>query len=196
MEIKAKLKELGLDILDTDTSYTILAKLNDGFDGIIASIQAKAKTANPEPTPAAEPTPTEPTPVPATAEPTATHTISAQVEPTAAGAIIATADPVIVAKAEAFDKYKNGVVDEAIKHGIQAKGEDFNEERWRKIFDAMEIDEINAQADEWEALAKSVLHTGRTSEEPTAAATSTLPFHDIVYMTGKEGIYYGRYLFS
>lgn len=180
MEIKAKLKELGLDILDTDTSDTILAKLNDGFDGIIASIQAKAKTASPEPTPAAEPTPTEPTPVPAPAEPTATHTISAQVEPTAAGAIIATADPAIVAKAEAFDKYKNGVVDEAIKRGIQAKGEDFNEERWRKIFDAMEIDEINAQADEWAALAKSILHTGRTSEEPTADAKSKINFNDIV----------------
>lgn len=172
MEIKAKLKELGLDILDTDTSDTILAKLNDGFDGIIASIQAKAKTASPEPTPAAEPTPTEPTSVPAPAEPTATHTISAQVEPTAAGAIIATADPAIVAKAEAFDKYKNGVVDEAIKHGIQAKGEDFNEERWRKIFDAMEIDEIKAQADEWAAIAKTVLHTGRVSQEPDTSTIS------------------------
>lgn len=170
MEIKAKLKEFGLDILDTDTSDTILTKLNDGFDGIIASIQAKAKKSEPELTPAADPEPTEPTPAPA--EPTATHTVSAQVEPTAAGAIIGAADPAIIAKAAAFDKFKGSAVDEAIKHGIQAKGEDFNEDRWRKIFDNMEIDEIKAQADEWVAIAKTVLHTGRVSQEPDTSTIS------------------------
>jgi ATP-dependent Clp protease, protease subunit len=162
MEIKAKLKELGIDILDTDTLDTVLAKLNDGWDGAVTAIQAKAKTADPEPTPT-EPVPAEPTPAPAepTATPTATHTVSAQ------------ADPVIVAKAAAFDKLKASAVDEAIKHGIQAKGENFNEDRWRNIFNAMDFDDIKAQADEWTAEAKTVLHAGgRVSEEPTGTDIS------------------------
>ena len=48
--------------------------------------------------------------------------------------------------------------------GIKAKGESFDEERYKKLFAGFSVDEINGQAKDWEDEAKSLFKSGRKSE--------------------------------
>lgn len=59
-------------------------------------------------------------------------------------------------------------------------GETFAKERWEKIFDTFNVDEINAQAKEWEDSAKKTLNAGvhATSLEETVKAT--IDFDNII----------------
>lgn len=68
-------------------------------------------------------------------------------------------------KAKLYDEIKSKAVENAVKSGVKAKGEDFSDERYRKIFESFSVDEINAQAAEWEAEAKKALNPGRKSED-------------------------------
>ncbi|MGN1303793.1 MAG: hypothetical protein ACI4YB_02030 [Oscillospiraceae bacterium] len=71
-------------------------------------------------------------------------------------------------KAKLYDEIKSKAIDNAIKSGVKAKGEAFADERYRKIFASFSVDEVNAQADEWENEAKSLIPTGRKSEDSRA----------------------------
>lgn len=71
-------------------------------------------------------------------------------------------------KAKLYDEIKSKAIDNAIKSGVKAKGEAFADERYRKIFASFSVDEVNAQADEWENEAKSLIPTGRKSEDSIA----------------------------
>lgn len=69
-------------------------------------------------------------------------------------------------KAKLYDDIKSKAIDNAIKSGVKAKGEAFSEDRYRKIFASFSVDEINEQSKEWENEAKSLIPTGRKSEDP------------------------------
>lgn len=75
-------------------------------------------------------------------------------------------------KAKLYDDIKSKAIENAIKSGVKAKGEDFSDERYRKIFASFSVDEINAQALEWETEAKKALNPGRKSEDTEKGANS------------------------
>lgn len=69
-------------------------------------------------------------------------------------------------KAKAYDKLVNAAIDDAIKNGIRAKGDNFNEATWKKVLSGLEYDEILALSKEWDEEAKAVLHAGQRVSEP------------------------------
>lgn len=69
-------------------------------------------------------------------------------------------------KAKAYDALVKSAIDEAIKNGIKAKGESFNQKKWEKILASLDYDEILDQSKEWAEEAKSVLHAGNRVSEP------------------------------
>lgn len=69
-------------------------------------------------------------------------------------------------KAKAYDKLVNSAIDDAIKNGIRAKGDNFNEAKWKKILNGLDYDEILDQSKEWDDEAKAVFHAGRRVSEP------------------------------
>ena len=75
-------------------------------------------------------------------------------------------------KAKLYDDIKSKAIENAVKSGVKAKGEAFADERYRKIFESFSVDEINAQAAEWENEAKKALNPGRKSEDTEKAANS------------------------
>lgn len=70
------------------------------------------------------------------------------------------------AKAKAYDKLVSSAIDEAIKNGIRAKGENFNETKWKKLLNGLEYDEILDQSREWEEDAQKALNAGKKVSEP------------------------------
>lgn len=69
-------------------------------------------------------------------------------------------------KAKAYDKLVNSAIDEAIKNGVRAKGESFNDTKWKKILNGLDYDEILDQSREWDEEAKRVLNAGKRMSEP------------------------------
>lgn len=69
-------------------------------------------------------------------------------------------------KAKAYDKLVNSAIDDAIKNGIRAKGDNFNEAKWKKILNGLDYDEILDQSKEWDEEAKAVFHAGQRVSEP------------------------------
>ncbi len=69
-------------------------------------------------------------------------------------------------KAKAYDKLVNSAIDEAIKNGVRAKGESFNDTKWKKILNGLDYDEILDQSREWDEEAKRVLNAGKRVSEP------------------------------
>lgn len=88
-------------------------------------------------------------------------------------------DPVLADKAKAYDKMVKNAIDEAIKMGIKAKGDGFKEDKWRKILNGLDYDDIIDQKSEWEEEAKIVLNAGKRVSQPweqgTASSTSVNP---------------------
>lgn len=70
------------------------------------------------------------------------------------------------AKAKAYDKLVTAAIDEAIKNGIRAKGENFNETKWKKLLNGLEYDEILDQSREWDEEAQKALNAGKRISEP------------------------------
>lgn len=64
-------------------------------------------------------------------------------------------------KAKAYDKLVSGAIEDAIKSGIRAKGDSFNEAKWKNILNSLDYEEILDQKNEWEAEAKLVLKAGK-----------------------------------
>lgn len=65
------------------------------------------------------------------------------------------------AKAKAYDRLVSSAIEDAIKSGIRAKGENFNDTKWKKILATLDYEEIIDQKNEWEAEAKLVLKAGK-----------------------------------
>lgn len=64
-------------------------------------------------------------------------------------------------KAKAYDKLVSAAIEDAIKSGIRAKGDSFNDVKWKKILNTLDYEEIIDQKNEWEAEAKLVLKAGK-----------------------------------
>lgn len=69
-------------------------------------------------------------------------------------------------KAKAYDKMVKNAIDVAIQNGIRAKGDKFNESKWKKTLEAWDYDEIIEQSSEWSDEAKEKLHAGKRISQP------------------------------
>lgn len=69
-------------------------------------------------------------------------------------------------KAKAYDALVKSAIDEAIKNGIKAKGDSFNQKKWEKILASLDYEEILDQSKEWAEEAKNALHAGSRVSEP------------------------------
>lgn len=70
------------------------------------------------------------------------------------------------AKAKAYDKLVTAAIDDALKSGVRAKGENFNETKWKKILSSLDYEDVIDQQKEWEAEAKAALHAGVRASQP------------------------------
>lgn len=68
-------------------------------------------------------------------------------------------------KAKAYDGIVNDAIDEAITNGIRAKGEAFNETKWRKILNGLDYADVLDQSKEWIEDAKIALNAGKKIAE-------------------------------
>lgn len=71
-----------------------------------------------------------------------------------------------IKKAESYDKIVENAINDAIKNGVRAKGESFNSERWKKILNQLDYNEICDQSNEWSNEAKEVLKAGKRISNP------------------------------
>lgn len=72
-----------------------------------------------------------------------------------------------IKKAESYDKIVENAINDAIKNGVRAKGESFNSDRWKKILNQLDYNEICDQSNEWSNEAKEVLKAGKRISNPT-----------------------------
>lgn len=71
-------------------------------------------------------------------------------------------------KAKAYDRLVSSAIEDALKSGIKAKGESFNDSKWKKILNTLDYEEIVDQKNEWEAEAKIALKAGMKVSQPWA----------------------------
>lgn len=69
-------------------------------------------------------------------------------------------------KASEYDEIFQRAVEDAIKNGVKAKGNDFDEKRWTKIFDRFTYYEVKAQSEEWKNEAEKELNVGTRTSQP------------------------------
>lgn len=69
-------------------------------------------------------------------------------------------------KAKAYDKMVSTAIENALKSGVRAKGENFNDTKWKKILSSLDYDEIIDQQKEWEDEAKIALKAGTRASQP------------------------------
>lgn len=69
-------------------------------------------------------------------------------------------------KAKAYDKMVSTAIENALKSGVRAKGENFNDTKWKKILSSLDYDEIVDQQKEWEDEAKVALKAGVRASQP------------------------------
>lgn len=69
-------------------------------------------------------------------------------------------------KAKAYDKMVSTAIENALKSGVRAKGENFNDTKWKKILSSLDYDEIVDQQMEWEDEAKVALNAGKRVSQP------------------------------
>ena len=75
-------------------------------------------------------------------------------------------EPDADAKAKAYDKMVKNAIDVAIQNGIRAKGDKFNEAKWKKTLESWDYDEIIEQSTEWNDEAKDALNAGKRISQP------------------------------
>lgn len=82
--------------------------------------------------------------------------------------------------ANKYTKLFNAKIEEALKEGVKAKGEDFNSDRWGKILNSFSYEEVEGQMEEWHNEAEKALNGGkRVSEPSTRVKTTKLTEQDI-----------------
>ena len=69
---------------------------------------------------------------------------------------------------EAYVKIKNATIEDAIKEGIRAKGDKFDEPKWRGRFENFELEEISDYKNEWGEEAEEKLNAGNRLSQPYA----------------------------
>lgn len=85
-------------------------------------------------------------------------------------------------KVSEYDKIIQSATEKALKNGVKAKGENFDSERWTKIFKGFTYDEINAQSEEWKSEAEKELNVGgRVSQPQSEEKTYHINPEDYMY---------------
>ncbi len=84
-------------------------------------------------------------------------------------------------KSKAYDKLVNEEIEEAIKMGIRAKGDSFNEEKWKKILKQLSYKEILDQKEEWHGEADKELHAGRRFSKPSTFGGNSITIREENY---------------
>lgn len=70
------------------------------------------------------------------------------------------------ANADLYEKMFNAEVEDALKEGVKAKGENFNKERWEKILKEFSFEEVRGQKEEWHDEAVKEFNAGERVSEP------------------------------
>lgn len=70
------------------------------------------------------------------------------------------------ANAELYTKLFDEQVADALKEGVKARGEGFDQERWEKILRSFSYEEVKGQKEEWHNDAQKELHAGERVSEP------------------------------
>jgi predicted nuclease with TOPRIM domain len=78
-------------------------------------------------------------------------------------------------QAELGKQYREDVVTAALASGVRDKGNDFEEESYKKMFAALTVEEIKAMGEKWEA---SALEKLGVPESKTNSANMGLPGED------------------
>lgn len=78
-------------------------------------------------------------------------------------------------KANEFEKIVSKAREDAMAYAKRAKGDAFNENRTKKMLDALNYDEIVEQMDEWSNEAKNVLHAGKRVSVPESEINNSKP---------------------
>lgn len=149
MEIREKLKALGCEIVETDTLDSVLDKLPAVLDKLEKQPEIELTVVDNE----------DGSKTVMNGETEVTKIEAKTVEVTKE-VIVEKIDDTLKSKAEMFDEIKKSEIESALKNGIKAKGETFNNDRWSKIFDGFSIAEIKAQSDEWLDEAKKEFNAG------------------------------------
>lgn len=68
-------------------------------------------------------------------------------------------------KAKAYDAIKSAAVDKAIENGIKAKGNEFDSERYKKLFDGLSVEEVEKWSADFTEEAKKALNAGFKASE-------------------------------
>lgn len=84
-------------------------------------------------------------------------------------------------KAANYDKIVDNAISDAIKEGIRAKGDSFDEERWNKILKSLDYKEILGQKEEWHGEAEKQLNAGRRVSEPYGYSATVKSIEDGKY---------------
>lgn len=89
---------------------------------------------------------------------------------------------VLKRKVSEYDRIIEDATEKALKNGVKAKGENFDSERWTKIFKGFTYDEINAQSEEWKSEAEKELNVGgRVSQPQSEEKTYHINPEDYMY---------------
>lgn len=88
-------------------------------------------------------------------------------------------DPEASKKARAYDTIVNREIENALENGVRANGTTFDENRWRKILNILEYDDIVSQSREWLEQAKRNLNAGKRISKPQDGVTLSERFAKI-----------------
>lgn len=89
-------------------------------------------------------------------------------------------DAELTEKAKQFDEIKSTEIENALKNGIKAKGETFDNDLWEKTLKGFSIDEIKKMSDGWVEDAKLALNAGtrKTENQTNIAVTKKFNVND------------------
>lgn len=143
MDIKERIKSLGIEVTDEDTSDTLLDKAIKSLENAAPTTEAEISIVENED---------------GSKSAMVGEKELCRIEAKTVEKTIEVVNEEIQNKADMYDNLKKQAIERALKNGVKAKANNFNNERWTKIFNGFTIDEINAQSDEWLKEAETVLN--------------------------------------
>lgn len=159
MDIKERIKSLGIEVTDEDTSDTLLNKAIKSLENAVPAFEAEISIVENED---------------GSKSAMVGEKELCRIEAKTVEKTIEVVNAEIQNKADMYDKLKKQAIESALKNGVKAKANNFNNERWAKILNGFTIDEINAQSDEWLKEAETVLNAGKHLTESNDIGNETL----------------------
>lgn len=159
MDIKERIKSLGIEVTDEDTSDTLLDKAIKSLENAMPSFEAEISIVENED---------------GSKSAMVGEKELCRIEAKTVEKTIEVVNAEIQDKADMYDNLKKQAIESALKNGVKAKANNFNNERWTKILNGFTIDEINAQSDEWLKEAETVLNAGKHLTESNDIGNETL----------------------